>query len=331
MKKKNTKKSKPKAKKSVQTYRVRNWSEYNKSLVNRGNLSVWISEDAIDNWYNLEKSGKKGASMTYSDLAIETCLMVKMLFKLDYRKTQGLVDSLFGLMRISLSAPDYSTLSRRLPQLKVKLPLKDLPEKINLVIDSTGIKVYGEGEWKVRTHGWSKRRTWRKLHLAIEPESGQIVGVEATRNGVDDAEKVEDLMSQVPVGVEVEEVAADGAYDKKKTYQALTKHGTKAVIPPRKNAKIWQHGNSKQERLIRDENLRRIRKVGRKLWEAESNYHQRSLAETGVFRFKNTFGASVFSRDESNQYQELKLKSKMMNMMTHLGMPKSEKVKNIAI
>ncbi len=159
MKKKNTKKSKPKVKKSQETYRVRNWSDYNKSLVNRGNLSVWISEDAIKHWHNLESSGKKGASNTYSDLAIEACLMVKMLFKLDYRKTQGLVNSLFSLMGISLSSPDYTTISRRLAKLKVKLPLKDIGEKINLVIDLTGIKVYGEGEWKVRSHGWSKRRT----------------------------------------------------------------------------------------------------------------------------------------------------------------------------
>lgn len=331
MKKKNTKKSKPKTKKSSATYRVRNWRQYNKSLVNRGNLTVWISAQAIQNWHNLEKTGKKGASNTYSDLAIEACLMLKMLFKLDYRKTQGLVDGLFMLMQISLSAPDYSTLSRRLPKLKIELSVKDLPKKINLVIDSTGVKVYGEGEWKVRRHGWSKRRMWRKLHLAIEPESGQIVGLEATQNGVDDAEKVADLMSQVPVGVKVEAVAADGAYDKKKTYDCLNKHGTKAVIPPRKNAKIWQHGNSKKERLIRDENLRRIRKVGRKTWKEESKYHQRSLAETGVFRFKQTFGVKVSSRIEENQYQELKLKGKIMNIITDLGMPKSEKVTKVTI
>lgn len=330
MKKRNLKR-KPRLKKSVQTYRVRNWSEYNKSLVNRGNLTVWISEAAVKHWYNSEKTGKKGSSNTYSDLAIEACLMVKMLFKLGFRETQGLVDSLFGLMKIALFAPDYTTLSRRLPKLKIKLPLKNLPEKINLVIDSTGIKVYGEGEWKVRTHGWSKRRSWRKLHLAIEPESGQIIGVCATGNAVDDAEKVADLMNQVPVTIEVEQVAADGAYDKRKTYNVLNKHGTKAVIPPRRNAKIWQHGNSKKERLIRDQNLRRIRQVGRKTWKEESNYHQRSLAETGVFRFKKSFGSAVSSRIETNQFQELKLKSKMMNMITHLGMPKSEKVTKVII
>lgn len=310
----------------MQTYRVRNWSEYNKSLVGRGNLTIWISEAAMAHWYELETSGKRGSSLTYSNLAIEACLMVKMLFKLPLRQTEGFVNSLFEMMRIALSSPDYTTLSRRLSSLEVKLPLRNLGGKLHLCIDSTGVKVYGEGEWKVRTHGWSKRRTWRKLHLAIDAETQQIVGVEATSNAVDDAAAVEDLLNQVPVGTEVEEVSADGAYDKRKTYNALNKHGTKAIIPPRKNAKIWQHGNLKKERHIRDENLRRIRKVGRKQWKIESGYHQRSLAETGVFRYKQTFGGEVSSRKAETQFNEMKLKCQILNLMTFCGMPQSEKV-----
>lgn len=310
----------------MQTYRVRNWSEYNKSLVGRGNLTIWISEAAMAHWYELETSGKRGSSLTYSNLAIQACLMVKMLFKLPLRQTEGFVNSLFEMMRIALSSPDYTTLSRRLSSLEVKLPLRNLGGKLHLCIDSTGVKVYGEGEWKVRTHGWSKRRTWRKLHLAIDAETQQIVGVEATSNAVDDAAAVEDLLNQVPVGTEVEEVSADGAYDTRKTYNALNKHGTKAIIPPRKNAKIWQHGNLKKERHIRDENLRRIRKVGRKQWKIESGYHQRSLAETGVFRYKQTFGGEVSSRKAETQFNEMKLKCQILNLMTFCGMPQSEKV-----
>lgn len=326
MKKKNTKKSKPKTPKSKATYRVRNWTEYNKSLVNRGNLTIWISDEAMAAWYEMEKSGKRGSSITYSKLAIEACLMVKMLFKLPLRQTEGFVNSLFGMMGLAISSPDYTTLSRRLSSIEVKPPLRNLGEKLHLCIDSTGVKVYGEGEWKVRTHGWSKRRTWRKLHLAIDAETQQIVGACATSNAVDDAAKVEDLLSQVPDGIEVEEVSADGAYDKRKTYNALNKHGTRAIIPPRKNAKIRQHGNLKKERHMRDENLRRIRKVGTKSWKIESGYHQRSLAETGVFRYKQTFGAEVSSRKEENQFNEMKLKCQILNLMTHCGMPQSEKV-----
>lgn len=138
--------------------------------------------------------------------------------------------------------------------------------------------------------------------------------------------KVEDLLNQVPDAIEVEEVSADGAYDKRKTYNALNKHGTRALIAPRQKAKIWQHGNLKKERHIRDENLRRIRKVRRKSWKIESGYYQRSLAETGVFRYKQTFGAEVSSRKEENQFNEMKLKCQILNLMNFCGMPPSEKV-----
>lgn len=308
------------------TYRVRNWTEYNKSLVNRGNLTIWISEQALVNWYEMHKSGKRGSWLTYSELAIEACLMVRMMFKLPLRQTEGFVNSLFEMMGLAVSAPDYTTLCRRLSSMKVKLPLRNLGEKLHLCIDSTGVKVYGEGEWKVRTHGWSKRRTWRKLHLAIDVETQHIVGACATSNAVDDAAKVEDLLNQVPEAIKVEEVSADGAYDKRKTYDVLNKHGTKAIIAPRRNARIWQHGNSKKERHLRDENLRRIRKIGRKGWKIESGYHRRSLAETRVFRYKQTFGGEISSRKEENQFNEMKLKCRILNLMMFCGMPQSEKV-----
>lgn len=180
-------------------------------------------------------------------------------------------------------------------------------------------------ERRARTVGANEER-FGKLHLAIDAETQQIVGVCETSNAVDDAAQVEDLLAQVPDGSSVEEVSADGAYDKRKSYNVLNKHGTKAIIPPRKNAKIWQHGNSKKERHIRDENLRRIRKVGRKQWKIESGYHRRSLAETGVFRYKQTFGAEVSSRKAENQGNEMKLKCQILNLMTFCGMPQSEKV-----
>ena len=180
-------------------------------------------------------------------------------------------------------------------------------------------------ERRARTVGANAGR-FGKLHLAIDAETQQIVGVCATSNAVDDAAKVEDLLAQVPNGIEAAEVSADGAYDKRKTYDALNKHGTKAIIPPRRNAKIWQHGNSKKERHIRDENLRRIRKVGRKGWKTESGYHRRSLSETGVFRYKQTFGGEISARKEENQFNEMKLKCQILNLMTFCGMPQSEKV-----
>jgi IS5 family transposase len=306
------------------SYRIRNWSEYNASLKKRGSLTVWVSPEAVENWTTDELTGEQGASPTYTDLAIETMATVQAVFNLPGRQTQGFLQSLFELMKLDLPVPDHSTLSRRRRKLEITLPVRNLSKSVHLVIDSTGVKVYGEGEWKVRQHGVGKRRTWRKLHFCSDEATLEIVSVVASTNDVSDAEALPDLLQDVPG--QIEQVSADGAYDQRKCYDALNKHRAKAAIPPRKGAKIWQHANSKAERHARDENLRRIRKVGRKEWKRESNYHRRSLAETQVFRFKTIFGDRLQTRQIDNQFKELMLKSVILNRMTHLGMPDSVKV-----
>src|SRR5215813_4930088 len=242
------------------TYHIRNWSEYNASLKKRGSLTVWVSSEAVENWTTDELTGEPGASPTYTDLAIETMAIVQAIYGLAGRQTQGFLQSIFELMMLDLTAPDHSTLSRRRRQLTITLPVKDWSRSRHLVIDSTGVKVYGEGEWKVRQHGVGKRRTWRKLHLCVDEATLEIVSVVASTNDVSDAEALSDLLQDVPGTIE--QVSADGAYDQRKCYDTLNKHGAKAAIPPRKGAKIWQHANSKAERHVRDENLRRIRKSG---------------------------------------------------------------------
>jgi Transposase DDE domain len=249
---------------------------------------------------------------------------VQAIYGLAGRQTQGFLQSVFELMKLDLTVPDHSTLSRRRRQLTITLPVRDWSGSRHLVIDSTGVKVYGEGEWKVRQHGVGKRRTWRKLHFCVDEATLEIVSVVASTNDVSDAEALPDLLQDVPG--EIEQVSADGAYDQRKCYDTLNEHGAKAAIPPRKGAKIWQHANTKAERHVRDENLRRIRKVGHKEWKRESNYHRRSLAETQVFRFKTIFGDRLQTRRIDNQFKELMLKSAILNRMTHLGMPDSVKV-----
>jgi IS5 family transposase len=305
-------------------FRIRNWSEYNASLRKRGSLTVWVSSEAVENWTTDELTGEQGASPTYTDLAIETMATVQAIYGLAGRQTQGFLQSIFELMKLDLTAPDHSTLSRRRRRLEITLPIKDWSRSRHLVIDSTGVKVYGEGEWKVRQHGVGKRRTWRKLHFCTDEATMEIISVVASTNDVSDAEALPDLLQGAPG--EIEQVSADGAYDQRKCYDALNKHGAKAAIPPRKGAKIWQHANTKAERHARDENLRRIRKVGRKEWKKEGNNHRRSLAETQVFRFKTIFGDRLQTRQIDNQFKELILKSAILNQMTHLGMPDSVKV-----
>jgi len=306
------------------TYRIRNWKEYNQALKQRGSLTVWISDEALQNWTTDEKTGQPGASPTYTDLAIETMLTVKALYHLAGRQTTGLVASLFALLQIDKPVPDHSTLSRRRGALLLTLPVKASSGARHLVIDSTGVKVYGEGEWKVRQHGWSKRRTWRKLHLCVDAASGEIIAACASTSNVTDAQMLPELLADVEG--EVEQVSADGAYDQRPCYEAIRRRQARAAIPPRKGARIWQHGNTKAERHVRDENLRQIRRVGKKAWKEASNYHQRSLAETTVFRYKVTFGGQLQTRKIENQCNELFIKCKVLNRMMHLGKPQSYKV-----
>ena len=265
-------------------YRVKNWSEYDQALVQRGSITFWMSDGFEKTWLH---SGEKqrGSQFDYSDQAILVMLTVKEVFHLTNRGVEGFVRSLFRIMKINLPVPDHSTLSKRGKDLKVKLP-KKTSQSLNIVMDSTGLKIYGEGEWKVRMHGVSKRRTWRKLHLGTNPEDGEIQAVILTENSVSDDAAVEVLLEQIEQ--EIVKFAADGAYDKRKVYNRLNAHSpdVNILIPPRKNARIWKHGNTKAERLKRDENLRSIRKDGRKEWKKNSGYHIRSLAEATVFRFR---------------------------------------------
>ena len=302
-------------------YRVRNWSEYEQALVRRGSITFWLSGGIEQMWlYDGEK--QRGSQIDYSDKAIEIMLTLKEVFHLTNRGVEGFVRSLFQIMKIDLPVPDHSTLSRRGKNLKVKLP-KKTSGSLNLVLDSTGLKIYGEGEWKVRKHGYSKRRTWRKLHLGADPENGEIQAVLLTENSVSDDATVKELLEQIEQ--ELLACAADGAYDKRKVYDALNEHspGVKILIPPRKNARIWQHGNSKAERLKRDENLRYIRKHGRQQWKEDSEYHMRSLAETAMFRLKTIFGNELSARQLETQTTQALIRCLALNKMSHLGMPES--------
>ena len=305
-------------------YRVKNWSDYDKALVQRGSISFWLSDD-IDKVWLYTGENQRGSQFDYSDKAIEIMLTIKEVFHLTNRGVEGFVRSLFGLMKISLPVPDHSTVSKRGKTLQVKLPRK-ANGGLKLVLDSTGLKIYGEGEWKVRKHGYSKRRTWRKLHLGADPESGEIQAVLLTENSVSDDAVVKELLEQIEQPLLT--CAADGAYDKRKVYDALTEHSpaVEILIPPRKNARTWQHGNSKAERLKRDENLRYIRKHGRQQWKDDSGYHMRSLAETAMFRLKAIFGAELSARLMETQTTQALIRCLALNKMTHLGMPESYQV-----
>lgn len=329
-KRKASTKARRQAKRSAQStrqakYRLRNWAEYNKSLVKRGEITLWIDDDVISTWKATPTGPRpRGGQKQYSDGAIECLLLVKAVYHLTLRATTGFARSFRKTLRARFPIPDYTTLCRRAKTLAVKLPTRSRGP-IHAVLDSSGLKVYGEGEWKVRQHGYSKRRTWRKLHLGVDEATGEINAEELTEAGTDDAEMVKPLLEQT--SAPVKQMSGDGAYDKDKVYAAAQAQGVKTItIPPRRDAHIWQHGNCAAAAHPRDENLRRIREVGRKQWKIESGYHRRSLAETAMFRFKTIFGDHLSAREMTRQKTEARIKSVALNRMTQLGMPESYRV-----
>lgn len=318
------KKRNSKTKRTQKTaYRVRNWSQYNQSLVQRGSLTVWIDEEVLENWHpEPEGPRPRGGQVQYSAQAIECMLTLRAVFKLPYRQTQGFGQSLLEMLGTNLTAPNYSTLCLRSGNLSVDLPPRGTDGAKHIVMDSTGLKIYGEGEWKVRQHGYSKRRTWRKLHLSIDEATQSIEAVVLTEARVDDAEAGRQLLDETQGPIQ--QVSGDGSYDKRKFYEACEQRKVDQItVPPRRDAKIWQHGNSSKPPLPRDQNLRRIRCVGRKRWKEESDYHRRSLAETAMFRFKTIFGNTLSTRTLERQVVEVRIKCAALNRMTQLGMPDS--------
>lgn len=331
--------SKPPKPKKKTTYKITNWKEYNAALVQRGSLTIWLGDDALSTWESHAKpakGSKGGHPKTYSDTAIETCLTLREVYHLPLRGTEGFVSSILTMLGAGVSTPDYATLCRRAKTLKVTLTRQakaalERGEPVHIAVDSTGVKVYGEGEWKVKKHGWGKHRTWRKVHLGVStsgPSKHLIPMSEMTGNGTGDGDSqvlpklLDQLNAELP-DARIADVSADGAYDTKDSYEAIVSAGAAPIIPPRKGAKIWQHGNSKAERLPRDQALRRIRKVGRKQWKREAGYHKRSLSETAMLRFKTIFDDSLANRLFRTQTTQVKVRINALNTMTLLGMPQS--------
>lgn len=304
-------------KKKKQQYRIRNWTQYNKALANRGSINFWFDEDAIQSWLNHEKSGKRGKPRTYGDSCILCMLVLKSVYHLPQRATYGLVCSLMRLMKLDLPVPHPTILSRRASSLEVTLPRKNKNQPLHILVDATGLKVFGEGEWKVRTHGVGKRRTWRKLHIAMDEATGEILASVATTSNVSDKEVLPILLKQIRG--EIGQVTADGGYDYRSCYEVIAQRRARAVIPPRRTGRIHR-----QDEVLRarDENLRRIRR-GRKKWKRESRYHRRSLVETAMMRVKTIFGSGLSSRRFQNQATEMRVRCAALNRMTQLGMPES--------
>jgi len=301
-------------------YKTTNWSTYNDALKRRGSLAIWFDPEMI--WTPLP-SGKRGRQQQFSDAAIQTCLTLKVLFGMPLRQTAGFVESLLKLAGLDWAVPDYSTLCRRQQTLNVSLPYRGSSGPLNLLIDSTGIKAEGEGEWNARKHGGSKRRIWRKIHIGIDEETLEVRAVEVTGSNIGDAPMLPELLEQIPTDQNLGSVTADGAYDTRKCHEAITTRDACAIIPPRKNAKTWQPTSAGA--IARNEAVRASRYLGRALWRRWSGYHRRSRVETKMHCIK-LLGQSLMARDFDRQVAEIQIRIAVLNRYTTLGIPVTEAV-----
>jgi hypothetical protein len=343
-------------------YRLRNWPEYNTALRSRGSLTLWLDE-AVTFWIDPESQthhtrhggppGRphRGHPCVYSETAITCMLVIRAVFHLPLRAAVGFVEwALQAKGYKDLRVADPSTLSRRAATIEVRLPTSHRDgEPLNLVVDSTGLKVYGEGEWKTKKHGWTRHRTWRKLHIGIDADTLDIRVLEVSAPEVGDSQMLPQLLAaeHFPIA----QATGDGSYDSRACYETVASRPEHplAVFPPRRERRrgqplrpdrghprpamrrtnrsyslhTWQHGNCKAPPLDRDQHVRRIRRIGRRRWKEEVGYNSRSLVETEISRLKGIFGSAISSHKPATQLTEVRIRAAALNQMTSLGMPDS--------
>jgi hypothetical protein len=298
-------------------YRIRNHRQYTTALINRGSLSLWLDTSSIDPWLNHLPATHRGRPLVYSDAAIFCALLLREAYHLPLRQTQGLIHSLFQLLKIDMPVPHYSTLCRRARKLHIKLSPALRHQPLHLLVDSSGFKVYGEGEWYTRLRKQFHRRTWRKLHIAVDHQSAMIVSATGSHKDLLDRSALPDLLKQIPSPVAA--VYGDGAYDFRDCYKVLFEKRAKPVIPPKQRAVPHKDAFMKG----RNQNIRQMKKLGLAKWKKKQGYHRRSLVETAFYRLKRIFSDRLRSKRTDSQDAEMMTRCAALNRMTQLGMPDS--------
>src|SRR3954464_815289 len=302
-----------------QKRKVTNWRDYDESLRRRGSLTVWFSDEAVKAW-EAERRTSRGGQPEYSDLAILTALTFKAVFRLAYRQTEGLIGSVIRLLGLDLAVPDHTTLCRRAETLEVPRPRSSAgaggdAEPMHLLVDSTGLKLCGAGEWLVEKHGTRTRRAWRKMHIGVDAETGRIVAATLTDRDVDDASQVGPLLDQVDG--QIDSFTGDGAYDQDGVYASVAEHHPEAaiIVPPRATAPTQ-----------RDRHLQLIAEKGRMGWQTASGYNNRARAEATIGRFKQVIGDGLRSHTDERRATEVDVAVHVLNRMLELGRPESVRI-----
>jgi IS5 family transposase len=323
-----------------QKRKVVNWREYDESLRRRGSLTVWFSDEVIEAWKASPRTGR-GGRPEYSDLAILTGLTLKAVFRLAYRQTEGLIGSVIGLLGLDLAVPDHSTLCRRAETLEVPRPkprgagagagaddaaggADGGAEPLHLLVDSTGLKLIGAGEWLVEKHGTKRRRSWRKMHLGVDADTGRIVAATLTDRDEDDAAQVGPLLDQV--AEPVASVTADGAFDQDRVYADVAERHPDAdvIVPPRSTA--VPSATAETVPTQRDRHLQLIAEKGRMGWQKATGYNARARAEAAISRYKRVIGDGLHARTDRRRATEVNVGVHALNRMLELGRPESVRI-----
>src|SRR3954466_9527431 len=307
-----------------QKRKVTNWRDYDESLRRRGSLTVWFSDEAVEAW-EAERRTSRGGQPAYSDLAILTALTFKAVFRLALRQTEGLIGSIIGLLGLDLSGPDHTTLSRRAETLEVPRPRSGSEaEPVHLLVDSTGLKLCGPGQWLIEKHGTRRRRSWKMLHLGMDADTGRIVASELTPHDGDDGSQVGPLLDQV--AAPLASFTGDGAYDQDGVYASVAeRHPEARVIGPPRSPAV-PSAAAETAPTQRDQHLQLIAEHGRMGWQKASGYNRRALAEATIGRFKRVIGDGLHSRTDQRQATEMNVGVAVLNRMLELGRPESVRI-----
>ncbi len=302
-----------------QKFKITNWPTYNKALINRGSITFWLDDEAIQAWYESATPSSRGRPQRYSDLAITTVLVIKRVFRLTLRAAQGFIDSIFTLMNVPLRCPDYTSVSKRAKSVNVSFKTPTRGEIAHLVIDSTGLKVFGEGEWKVKSMArnavvYGESCIWQLT------ATHKIICADLSLNNVTDSEAFPGLIRQTHRKIRA--ASADGAYDTRLCHDELRRKKISALIPPRKGAGYWPGEYADRNRAVANQRLT----GSNARWKWTTDYNRRSIAETAMYRVKQLFGGSLTLRDYDGQVAEAMALVRALNKMTKAGMPESVRI-----
>ncbi len=314
-----------------QQHKVTNWSAYEAGLRQRGSLTVWFTDEAIAAWAAAPRT-TRGGQAWYSPLAILTALTLRAVFRLAYRQAEGLIGSIISLLGLTLRVPDHTTLSRRAATLAVPRPHSNnigtggSSQPLHLLVDSTGLKLCGAGEWLVEKHGTRTRRSWRKLHLGVNADTGQIVAAALTSKEVDDAPSLACSVAQIgplldQVTGSLASVTADGAYDQDSVYADVADHHPDAavIVPPRSTAVLSEMAATAPTQ--RDCHLECITEMSRMAWQKASGYNRRAKVEAAIGRWKQVIGDGLRSSIDERRVTEMDVAVHVLNRMLELERP----------